>query len=59
MEKLIKEIKRLRDKARKEKDKMQRTGEWLPISDFSELEGYVDALDAVLLYCKTNCKEVK
>ena len=50
VEKLIKEIKRLKDKATKARNKMQDTGEWLPLSEFSELEGQVDALTTVLKF---------
>lgn len=50
VEKLIKEIKRLKDKATKAGNKMQDTGEWLPLSEFSELEGQVDALTTVLKF---------
>ena len=48
--KLIKEIKRQKDKSNKKIDKILFDGEWHPISEFSELEGQVDALTNVLEY---------
>jgi len=57
IEKLIKEIKRLKTNAETLRNKMTDTGEWLTISEFSELDGQVDALTAVLSYYEKHYKK--
>jgi len=52
MKKLEKKVRKLRDEAARSRDRMMDTGEWLPFSEFSELDGKIDALDAVLLLIK-------
>jgi len=57
IEKLIKEIKRLKTNAETLRNKMTDTGEWLTISEFSELDGQVDALTAVISYYEKHYKK--
>ena len=47
---LIKEIERLKTKVSIQVEEME--GDWLPLSDYSELQGRKEALDEVLQFYK-------